>query len=427
MSETQRQVLERIYWAGVKAVVPYDRVRQSLSEHLHMLKDRPMYVIAFGKAACPMVLAVEDLLGPDTIKEGIAITKYGHIPERQPAKVRIFEAAHPVPDRAALEATQKVLEMAKGTEPDALCLCLISGGGSALLVCPAEGLNLQDKQITTELLLRAGADIFELNSVRKHLSCIKGGRLSEALYPSEVLSLILSDVLGDKIDVIASGPTAPDSTTYSDAYEVLKKYDLLQEVPAAVLEHIQKGINGQLPETPDTSSPALQKTTNLIIGNLHMAIAAARAEAESLGFKTETISETLQGEAIEVARFLARKAKETKGPKILLSGGETTVTVKGPGRGGRNMELALAFAIEVKDTTGITLLSAGTDGTDGPTDAAGAVVDSGTYQRATRLGLSPESYLQNNDSYTFFQQTGELFITGPTGTNVMDLQIILVQ
>ncbi|RME63879.1 MAG: DUF4147 domain-containing protein, partial [Nitrospirae bacterium] len=256
---------------------------------------------------------------------------------------------------------------------------------------------------------------------------VKGGRLAETLYPAEVLSLILSDVLGDRLDVIASGPTAPDPTTYQDARRVLERYDLLDKLPPAVITHIERGLRGEIPETPDESSPVFDKTRNLIIGNLHRAIKAAEEKAQALGFRTEIITETLQGEATEAAKMLAQRAKETKGPAVLISGGETTVTVRGSGKGGRNMELALAFAIEIEATKGITLLSAGTDGTDGPTDAAGALVDSETCLRARKMDLDPEHYLRNNDSYNFFRQTGELFITGPTGTNVMDLQIILVQ
>ncbi len=428
MSLKPRKILERVFWAGVRAVIPYETVRKALEAlRDNAWQERPVYLIAFGKAACQMALAAEETLGTEQITKGIAITKYGHSPDRLPLKTEVLEAAHPVPDEAGLRATERVLELAREAGPEALCICLISGGGSALLVSPADGLSLQDKQKTTDLLLKAGADIFELNTVRKHLSRVKGGRLAEALYPAEVLSLVLSDVLGDHLDVIASGPTAPDPTTYSDAFRVLDKYGLFDKIPRAVVRHIERGMNGLIPETPDEGSPVFEKTQNLIVGNLSMAIRAARAEAERLGLKTEVITETLQGEAREAAGVLARVAKTKKGPVLLISGGETTVHVRGNGRGGRNMELALAFALEIEDTEGITLLSAGTDGTDGPTDAAGAVVDSTTCQRARASGLEPEEYLKNNDSYTFFQKTGELFVTGPTGTNVMDLQLILVQ
>ncbi|RME64361.1 MAG: DUF4147 domain-containing protein, partial [Nitrospirae bacterium] len=263
MPVSPREILTEIYWAGVKAVVPYDTVKEALQNLWDKnWQKRPIYLIGFGKAACPMVLAAEEFIGLENISAGIAITKYGHIPENRPQKTEIFEASHPVPDDAGHRATRKVLEMAQRVEPEALCICLISGGGSALLVSPAEGLGLQDKQITTDLLLKAGADIIELNTVRKHLSAVKGGRLAEALYPAEVHSLILSDVLGDRLDVIASGPTAPDPTTYQDARGVLERYDLLDKLPPAVIHHIERGLRGEIPETPDERSSVFDKTRN---------------------------------------------------------------------------------------------------------------------------------------------------------------------
>jgi len=427
MLQKERQILETLYQAAIKAVIPYNSVKEFLDTHKHRFTNKALYVIAFGKAACSMVLAAEEFFGPDRIIDGIAITKYGHISEPSPQKVKVFEAAHPIPDEKGLKATEKVIQLARRLNEDALCLCLISGGGSALLVCPAQGLSLQDKQNTTDLLLRAGADIYELNTVRKHISSVKGGRLMELLFPSEVLSLILSDVLGDRLDMIASGPTVPDPTTYVDAYNVLKKYSLLEEIPKSVENHIRKGTEGKIPETPDKNSIVFQKTENYIIGNLHKALKAAKVEAEKMGFRTRIITEKLSGEAREAARFLAAMAKQTSEPMILLSGGETTVTVKGNGKGGRNTELALAFAIEIKDHPGIYLLSAGTDGTDGPTDAAGAFVDSHTYDNAVKKGYIPEKFLEENDSYTFFLKTNGLYKPGPTGTNVMDIQIILVK
>jgi glycerate-2-kinase len=305
---------------------------------------------------------------------------------------------------------------------------MISGGGSALLVAPHEGITLPEKQQITQLLLRAGANIQELNTVRKHISRVKGGRLAELAYPARILSLILSDVIGDRLDVIASGPTAPDPTTFQDALGVIGRYDLADKIPEKVLGILMCGARGEIPETPKEKSQAFERVENIIVGSNKKAIEIAEREAAKRGYQVTILSSELQGEAREVGGWLARKAMAMRdGSQIcLISGGETTVTVKGSGLGGRNMELALAFAQEIKGIRGITFLSAGTDGTDGPTDAAGAIVDGETITRAEAAGHSPEAYLENNDSYHFFKATGGLFLTGPTGTNVMDLQIVLI-
>jgi hydroxypyruvate reductase/glycerate 2-kinase len=313
-----------------------------------------------------------------------------------------------------------------------LIVTLISGGGSALLVAPQDGISLADKQRTTSLLLNAGADIGELNTVRKHLSRVKGGRLAEAAFPATVVSLILSDVIGDRLDVIASGPTAADPTTFGEALGILERYRLSEEVPPPAMELLRRGNRGDSPETPKAGSPFLDRVENIIVGSNRQALEAAARAALELGFTVEILSAELSGEAREVGRQLAHQAltaarsKNGNAGLCLLSGGETTVTVRGQGKGGRNMELALAFAIEIEGQPGITLLSAGTDGTDGPTDAAGAIVDGKTVARAREKGLDPREYLDNNDSYTFFKTCGGLFITGATGTNVMDLQIVLI-
>jgi glycerate-2-kinase len=330
--------------------------------------------------------------------------------------------------------------MLKNGDSQTLVLCLISGGGSALLVAPCNSITLDEKQRVTELLLKAGADINELNAVRKHVSAIKGGRLAEIAYPSKVISLILSDVIGDPLDVIASGPTSPDETTYQDAIHVIEKYGLRDKIPVHIWNTLKDGANGAMPDTPKTGNPAFEGIENIIIGSNKIATGAAAKKAMELGFDTSILTSELQGEAREAAKWLALKAVERREQKAedriqktedrkicFISGGETTVTVKGNGIGGRNMELALAFAIEIAGTDGITLLSAGTDGTDGPTDAAGAIVDGQTIKKANAKGLDPLVYLEHNDSYIFFKNTGELFVTGSTGTNVMDIQIILIQ
>jgi len=282
------------------------------------------------------------------------------------------------------------------------------------------------------MLLKAGADIYELNTVRKHISAVKGGRLAETAQPATIISLILSDVVGDRVDMIASGPTAPDKTTYHDTLAVLRKYSLEGRLPTSIAEVLGKGIRGLLPETPKDDDPIFQKVSNIIIGSNKIATEAARKAAELSGYKTAVLSTELCGEASIVAEELARKALALKkalapGDKAcLIAGGETTVTVRGSGKGGRNTEFALVFGMEIKGFPGITFLSAGTDGTDGPTDAAGAFVDGQTVAKAAEAGIDAGMYLKNNDSYTFFSRTGDLFITGPTGTNVMDMQIILM-
>jgi glycerate 2-kinase len=332
-----------------------------------------------------------------------------------------------------VRATGEVLKLLKQADEGTFVVFLISGGGSALLTCPYEGLSLAEKQVVTELLLKAGANIQELNTVRKHISAVKGGRLAEIAYPAKMVSLILSDVIGNPLDVIASGPTSPDTSTYDDAMKVIQKYGLAARVPGNVINILISGAQGHIPETPKKGAPVFSGMNNIIIGSNAIAVEAAKKAAERSGYKTTVISTELSGEASQVAKYLARAAlsrKKTlhKGEKVcLLAGGETTVTVKGDGKGGRNTELALAFGIEIQGEPGITFLSAGTDGTDGPTDAAGAIVTSQMFSEAVKHGLDPQDYLTRNDSYTFFNTIKCLVITGPTGTNVMDIQLILLE
>ncbi len=346
-------------------------------------------------------------------------------------KIKTLEAGHPVPDENGVRGTDEIIALLKGADEHTLVVCLISGGGSALLVSAFQGITLSEKQEITQLLLKSGADINELNCVRKHISKVKGGRLAEIAYPAKVISLILSDVIGDSLDVIASGPTAPDSATYSDALYVLRKYRLLDKIPRTISDILSNGADGLIPDTPKEGSVIFRKIENIIIGSNRIALDAARQMAEEKGFDADIISAGLTGEARDAAKWLAKKAIEEKGARgqrarCLISGGETTVTVKGSGLGGRNTELALAFALEIEGIDGITLLSAGTDGTDGPTDAAGAFADGETVKKAKAIGIDPVTYLNNNNSYEFFKKTGGLLVTGPTGTNVMDLQIVLL-
>ena len=388
-----------------------------------------LYVAAFGKAAHDMCRAAEYALD-DIITAGVAVTKYGHSGRLN--KIEILEASHPLPDENGVYAADRIVGLLKKSDRKTLVLCLISGGGSALLISPQSGISLEEKKIATDLLLKSGADIVEINSVRKHISKVKGGRLAAAAAPSKVVSLILSDVIGDPIDTIASGPTSPDGSTYDDALKVLHKYNLTKTVPQSIISFLKKGRNRQIEETPKPGNRLFNGVQNIIIANNKAALTAAKKRAEKLGFAAQISSMAVVGEAAEAGRDLAAKALKIKKrfsgrPLCLISGGETTVTVTGTGKGGRNMELALAFACEIEGGRGVTLLSAGTDGTDGPTDAAGAIVDGQTVARAKASGYEGEVYLKNNDSYTFFKRAGGLFITGPTGTNVMDIQVVIVK
>src|SRR3990170_8192014 len=425
-----------IFKAGIDAVNPYRLVLQSLKVEGNVLnignisydlnQFNNILVIGAGKATASMAQAVEEVIG-DKISNGLITVKYGHT--RSLKKIKQLEAGHPLPDEAGVKGTEEIFKLLEGADEKSLVICLLSGGGSALLVSPLDGIILDEKKEVNRFLLSVGARIDEINTVRKHLSNVKGGRLSEISHPATLITLILSDVIGDRLDVIASGPTVPDNTTFKDAMNVIDKYNLVDKLPANVMILLKQGLRGDIKDTP---KEGLIKDRTFIIGNLKHALTAAKEKAVSMGYETEIISSELQGEARDVGRWLAKRAKGLKEAGCLISGGETTVTVKGNGLGGRNQELALAFAIEIEGLKGITMLSAGTDGTDGPTDAAGAIVDGETVSKAKTLGLDPERYLNTNDSYNFFKRldslTGERFhvITGPTGTNVMDMQIIKV-
>lgn len=425
-----------LYAAALKAVLPYEAVKDCCKNITSLYETgnfRRLIVVGFGKAACQMAKAFEDNM-PVPVDKGIVITKYGHCSEKL-KKIHVYEAGHPLPDNNGLKGTEDIVKFLKGADENTLIVCLISGGGSALLVCPSEGISLSEKRQITELLLRAGADINGLNTVRKHLSQVKGGRLAEIAYPATIVSLILSDVIGDRLDVIASGPTVPDGSTYREAIDVLEKYSLLDKIPGNVLDILYKGYRGLIPETPKADNGIFRNAENIIIGSNRKALDAAKKKAEEYKLNTEIISSEITGEARDAGKWLAKEATEARNTSgicnkrriCLISGGETTVTVKGTGMGGRNMELALSFAIEIEGIEGITLLSAGTDGTDGPTDAAGAIVNGKTVSEARKKGFDPSEYLLNNDSYNFFKSIGGLYITGPTGTNVMDIQLVLIE
>jgi glycerate 2-kinase len=429
-----------IFFAGITAVDPKDAVKRFVrrKKDLLMVGDtnynlkefNRIRVIGAGKAAAPMALAVEELLG-DLGPEGLITVKYNHIEKL--GYIEILEAGHPLPDENGVKGAERILGIAHSAGPDDLVICLISGGGSALLPLPAPPVSLKDKQKTLGILLSCGATIHEINAIRKHLSLIKGGRLARAAFPARLITLILSDVVGDDLDVIASGPTVFDDSTFSDCLCIMDQYDIAKEMPETVMAHLEKGRDGFLPETPKKREPFFQNTQNLIIGNNSDALAAARKKALELGYNTLILSSLIDGDTVQAAKFHSAVAKEIlktgnplKPPACILSGGETTVHVRGNGMGGRNMEFALAAAHELEGWENIIVLSAGTDGSDGPTNSAGAVTDPFTLKRAGSLGLDTRQYLINNDSYSFFKELGDLMITGPTKTNVMDIRIILV-
>jgi glycerate 2-kinase len=390
-----------------------------------------IFVAGTGKASAPMAVNLEKILGT-RITGGWINVKYGH--SQRLKRIRIQEAGHPLPDEKGLEGAKEMVRMLSPLTEDDLVIFLISGGGSALLPLPVEGITLAEKQATTNQLLSCGANIQEINTLRKHLSRIKGGGLAKIVYPATLAALILSDVIGDPLDAIASGPTVADPTTYEDCARILNKYQLWEKIPPSVAGHIRDGLEGKKEETLKEGDPAFQKVYNLVVGNNFLAIKAARKAAQDLGYRPVILSSLVEGETREVAKVHAAIAKEVLlsgnpiiPPACILSGGETTVTLKGKGKGGRNQEFALAAALEIAGWEEILVMSAGTDGTDGPTDAAGAFVDGKTVSRGKTMGLDLWSFLEENDSYSFFQKLGDLLITGPTGTNVMDLRIMLVR
>lgn len=415
----------QIFRAALDAADPYAAVLRRLKfdgrtltaggRRYRIADFRCIQVIGAGKASAEMARAVERLLGP-RIKGGLV-----NVPEGTKTRLRRMQlnaAGHPIPDQRGVEGARRILEIVQAAGAKDLLICVISGGASALL--PAPRGSLAGKRAITEQLLRAGANIHELNTVRKHLSAIKGGQLAAAAFPARVLALILSDVIGDDLDVIGSGPTVADHSTVHDAQAVLRKYG----VPAS---------DAPMAETPKPGDPQLANVQNLIVGSNRLAIDAALRRAKDLGYHTLVLSTSIDGETREIARMhaaivreIAASGRPARPPACVLSGGETTVTVRGNGLGGRNQEFVLAAAIALQGQVRATIFSAGTDGLDGPTDAAGAIADERTLADAQRLHLDPREFLDNNDSYRFFEQLGALVKTGPTGTNVMDVRMLLV-
>ncbi len=390
-----------------------------------------IYVVGGGKACAPMAKAMEELLG-DKIDNGLIVVKYNHgLPLN---KIETVEASHPIPDKNGIRGTSDILRLLSKTGEKDLVICLISGGGSALLVQPHKEITLPGLQIISTKLLACGARIDEINTVRKHLSSIKGGQLARASHPSTLITLILSDVVGDPMDIIASGPTVPDESTFEDAYKIIQKYSLEDKILESVYSFLRSGKTGKIEETPKNGDEIFDNTQNVIVGSNKIALDAAEKKAKDLGYNTIILSSLVEGESRDAAKFFAAIAKEVSRtgtpvpkPACIIAGGETTVTIRGKGKGGRNQEFALSAALEISGCDGIVVLSAGTDGTDGPTDATGAIVDSNTCKNAkVKFCLNPEEYLRRNDSYNFFNNTGEHIITGPTMTNVMDIMISLI-
>lgn len=391
-----------------------------------------IYLVGFGKASHIMALAIEQLIG-DRITRGFINILKGVEYKSITGKIEFIEANHPIPDINGLKGAEEIVKIASEAREHDLLICLISGGGSAMTPLPADGISLEEKQQVTQLLLKCGANIDELNAVRKHISAFKGGLLAKYAYPARVLSLIISDVVGDKLDVIASGPTSPDTSTFQDAYRVLIKYNLWDRIPNSVKNRIERGLRGEIEETPKPGDRIFERVHNFIIGNNRLACKIAAKTAREMGLNSAILSTTIEGEARHVGivygSILVEEALEGspfEKPIVLIAGGETTVTVRGSGVGGRNQELVLATSMKIRGLENTAIASIGTDGIDGLTDAAGAIADGKTIQRAFEANLNPEEYLNNNDSYRFFKGLKDLIFTGPTGVNLMDITVMVV-
>ena len=393
-------------------------------------KLRNVYVVGGGKASGSMAEVLEEMLGK-RITDGIVNVPHGD--SHETSIIKLNSSGHPVPDEAGVAGTRSILAIAEKAEKDDLIICLISGGGSSLMPLPRDGISLKDKQKLTDGLLKSGARINEINAVRKHISDFKGGWLAKKAYPATILNLVLSDVVGDYLEVIASGPTVPDSTTFVDARRILGKYGLLDNAPASIRKVLCDGEKGFVVETPKAGDPAFGKVYTVILGNCRFVSHAVVQYLRSEGLNTLMLTSTLEGEAEVIGMLLASVANEialsdnpAPRPAAIVASGETTVTVKGKGFGGRNQELVLSAALGLKDVDGVVVASLSTDGVDGPTDAAGALADGKTLVRAAAMGLNAEKCLADNDSYNFFSKLGDLIVTGPTGTNVNDISVIVV-
>jgi glycerate 2-kinase len=435
-----REIAQQIFLAGVDSVLPSNLINRQMSLTGNLLKIgdlnftldtiQKIYVIGAGKAAAMMAVEVEKILG-DRIQAGHIIVKYGYSCNLK--HIDVTEAGHPVPDLNGFTATREILKIAEKADSSDLVICLMSGGGSSLLYDIPLDCTHEDMIKLNELLVNSGACISEINAVRKHLSSVKGGQLARAVYPATLVNLILSDVPGDPLEVIASGPTVPDSTTYEQALTVLSVYGLTEIIPDKVFNLLLEGVKGLHPETPKQGDKIFGKTFNILVGTNRKALDAAKNKALEYNINAVVMDDQLQGDVLSVAEYIVETAFRFKNdenevkPVCLLFGGETTVKMTGKGTGGRNQHFALLSALLLQSNPGITILSAGTDGNDGPTDAAGAVVDSATIHEAKLKNLDPETSLANFDSYNFFKEAGGLVITGPSMTNVMDIIVVIVE
>ncbi len=419
---------QAIFEAAVRAVEPRGLVREHLESENVTGPNGRVWIVAVGKAAAAMATGAVEVLG-ERIAGGVLIAPPGTT-GGLPAGLEVFEGGHPIPNQEGVRGATRIRDLAAGLSADETLLCLISGGGSALMTLPPEGVPLADVRIATEALLRAGATIDELNCVRKHLDQLKGGRLAAVASPARVEALILSDVVGDPLDVIASGPVSPDPTTFEDAWRVLEARGSSASVPDSVRRCLEAGRAGGSPDSPKEGDACFERVSAAIVGSNRIAADAALDAAESRGYAAWLLTTEATGEATGVGRELAALARdlraETKVRSCLIAAGETTVTVTGKGLGGRNQELVLGAALELNGTEGILVASMGTDGIDGPTDAAGAMADGESVARASALGISLRERLADNDAYNAFGPLGDLIVTGPTGTNVMDLMLVLV-
>ncbi len=417
----------------MRSQVKIDGERLKIGTHEFDLSEvRRIIVVGGGKASGNMAEVLEEIFG-DRVTGGVVNVPEGTASGYRTRKIKLVEAGHPLPTEAGVKGAEEMIDLASGLEPRDLVVCLLSGGGSALITLPAGGISLDELRETTQLLLKSGATIQEVNAVRKHLSEIKGGQLTKAAHPARVVALLVSDVVGDRLDTIASGPTYPDQTTFADALAVIEKYELMEKVPRNVLERLKLGTEGGIPETPKPGEKYFLNAIHQIIASNADAVGAAAAVGKSHGLNVSILTKTMQGEAREVgahlaaiARDVVKAGKPLSRPALLISGGETTVTVKGGGMGGRNQELVLSAAIGISGLENATVASFSTDGIDGPTDAAGAVADSFTLERAGALKLDPALHLERNDSYNFFKGLGNLLTTGPTRTNVMDIAYLIL-
>lgn len=441
MRPDQRKVLNAIFTSALDAVAPdkalgrHARLTGSIlhvGEATYDLDSHDkIYVVGAGKGAAPMASALEELLG-DRIEQGLVVVKYGHtLPLR---RIALREAAHPVPDAAGEKAAHDILDIvAKATERD-LVLCTFTGGASALTPALCDGVSLDELRAATSLLLQCGASIHEINALRKHLSVFGGGNLARTASPACLASLIISDVVGDNLDVIASGPTAPDASTFTECEEIIRRYGIGSGLPRSIRRRLDDGLAGHIPETPKPGDSLFRRVQNHLVATNRQALEAAAATAVAAGYNTTILTDTMTGEArhkavelVAAARHTGEQLASDDAPCCLLAGGETTVTLKGTGKGGRNQEMALAAALQLEGQHHIAMLCLGTDGTDGPTDAAGGFASGRTAAAAREQGIDPLQHLDENDAYTLLDKTGFLLRTGPTLTNVMDIVVLLIE